>query len=70
MTTPISETAAHELDRTRDRPDGRRGGFTLGGGIGLLARAHGLTADNLAAAEVVPTSRLRCRVNQNIEPAG
>ena len=29
------------------------GGITLGGGIGYLVRQHGLTIDNLLAAEIV-----------------
>ena len=32
------------------------GGMTLGGGIGYMARKHGLTIDNLLAAEIVTAS--------------
>jgi FAD/FMN-containing dehydrogenase len=32
------------------------GGLTLGGGIGYMARKHGLTIDNLLAAEIVTAS--------------
>ncbi len=44
------------------------GGITLAGGIGFLVRKHGLTIDNLLAAEIVtPDGRLR-RVDAETEP--
>ena len=37
------------------------GGITLGGGIGYIVRKHGLTIDNLLAAEIVTADgQLRC----------
>src|SRR5262249_5590258 len=39
------------------------GGFTLGGGIGRLVRAHGLTRDNLVGAEGVTADRTVVRAS-------
>jgi FAD/FMN-containing dehydrogenase len=44
-------------------------GLTMGGGIGLLDRSHGLTADCLLGADVVTADgrRLRCDERQNAD---
>jgi FAD/FMN-containing dehydrogenase len=44
------------------------GGITLGGGIGYLARKHGLTIDDLLAADVVTADGEVRRVDAETEP--
>ena len=44
------------------------GGFTLGGGIGWLAREHGLACDNLVGAELVTASGSVVQVGPASEP--
>jgi FAD/FMN-containing dehydrogenase len=43
-------------------------GFTLGGGIGWLMRKHGLTADNLVAADVVTADGQLIAADAQVEP--
>ena len=44
------------------------GGITLGGGVGLLVRKHGLTIDHLLAAEVVTADGQIQRVDEEANP--
>ena len=44
------------------------GGITLGGGIGYLVRAHGLTIDNLLAADVVTADGELVRADATTHP--
>jgi FAD/FMN-containing dehydrogenase len=44
------------------------GGLTLGGGVGLLARKHGLTIDHLLGAEVVTADGELLRVDADNHP--
>lgn len=44
------------------------GGLTLGGGIGYLVRKHGLTIDDLLAADVVTAGGELLRVDEESDP--
>jgi FAD/FMN-containing dehydrogenase len=44
------------------------GGLTLGGGMGWLARRHGLSCDNVASFELVTAEGERLRVDETSEP--
>ena len=44
------------------------GGITLGGGVGYLVRKHGLTIDNLLAAELVTADGQLLRVDHQAHP--
>ncbi len=44
------------------------GGITLGGGVGYLVRKHGLTIDNLLAAEIVTADGARRIIDAGHEP--
>jgi FAD/FMN-containing dehydrogenase len=44
------------------------GGITLGGGIGYLVRKHGLTIDDLLAADMVTADGELCRVDADTNP--
>jgi FAD/FMN-containing dehydrogenase len=44
------------------------GGITLGGGVGYLARKHGLTIDSLLAAEIVTADGRLLRVDAQTHP--
>ena len=44
------------------------GGITLGGGVGFLARKHGLTIDSLLAADVVTADGEVLRVDEQSHP--
>jgi FAD/FMN-containing dehydrogenase len=44
------------------------GGLTLGGGIGYLARAHGLSIDNLVSADAVTAEGKRVAASEHEDP--
>ncbi|HET9980974.1 MAG TPA: FAD-binding oxidoreductase, partial [Ktedonobacterales bacterium] len=61
--------AAHELAiSSGDTNQVGVGGLTLGGGIGWMARAYGLTIDSLVAAELVTADGRTLRVSAQEHP--
>lgn len=64
----VAPAAAHGLAALHgSSPDVGVVGYTLGGGIGWLARRHGLAANSLTAVEIVPDGRL-VRADDDNEP--
>ncbi len=62
-------TQAHGLATTGGVHSGTGvAGLTLGGGIGYLARAYGLTVDNLVAVDVVLADGSRVRADADTNP--
>ena len=51
-----------------DTGSGGIGGLTLGGGVGLLVRKHGLTIDDLLAAEIVTADGELLRADAHTHP--
>ena len=65
----VAATAAHGLTTGfGDTGTVGLGGITLGGGVGYLVRKHGLTIDNLLAAEVVTADGQLLHVDDNNHP--
>lgn len=63
------QTAAHGLATGfGDTGSVGIGGLTLGGGIGYLVRKHGLTIDNLLAADLVTADGSQIRVDETNHP--
>ena len=61
--------AEHELSLTSgDTKSVGVGGLTLGGGIGWMVRNHGLTIDNLVAADIVTAGGQALRLSDNENP--
>ncbi len=65
----VAATAAHGLTTGfGDTGTVGLGGITLGGGVGYLVRKHGLTIDNLLAAEVVTADGQLLHVDDQNHP--
>ena len=65
----VAQTAAHGLTTGfGDTGTVGLGGITLGGGVGYLVRKHGLTIDNLLAAEIVTADGQLLHVDDQNHP--